>query len=64
MENIANHLIHAQEFIQKRAVYNFGQVNSEFGHTLQAKLDSLKSSKDVSETEKQLFLFPKSNTCK
>nr|AGZ63441.1 catalase [Octopus vulgaris] len=48
VENTANHLIDAQEFIQKRAVHNFGRVNSEFGHKLQVKLDSLKSSKNVS----------------
>lgn len=48
MKNIANHLIGAQEFLQKRAVHNFGQADPEYGQTLQEELDKLKRKKGVS----------------
>ncbi|ESO09073.1 hypothetical protein HELRODRAFT_169012 [Helobdella robusta] len=41
VENIANHLKNAKEFIRRRAVYNFASVHEEFGRRLQAKLDQL-----------------------
>ncbi|ESO09072.1 hypothetical protein HELRODRAFT_185390 [Helobdella robusta] len=41
VENIANHLKNAKEFIRRRAVYNFGLVHEEFGRRLQTKLDQL-----------------------
>jgi catalase len=43
VENIGNHLINAQKFLQDRAVKNFGQADPQFGSRLQAYLDSLSS---------------------
>ncbi|XP_071114796.1 catalase-like [Haliotis cracherodii] len=42
INNLAGHLINAQEFIQKRAVANFGKADPEFGRRLQAALNALK----------------------
>ncbi|XP_046544338.1 catalase-like [Haliotis rubra] len=42
IKNLAGHLINAQEFIQKRAVNNFGKADAEFGRRLQAALNALK----------------------
>lgn len=39
VENIAGHLKDAQEFIQKRAVHNFGLADPEYGRMLQEALD-------------------------
>lgn len=47
VENIGNHLINTQKFIQDRAVKNFGQADPEFGRKLQAHLDSLSSKTKV-----------------
>lgn len=44
IKNIAGHLKDAQEFIQQRAVHNFGQCDPEFGKRLQQALDAYKSS--------------------
>lgn len=44
IQNIAGHLKDAQEFIQQRAVHNFGQCDPEFGKRLQQALDAYKSS--------------------
>lgn len=38
-QNIAGHLKDAQEFIQKRAVHNFGQADPEYGAKIQKYLD-------------------------
>ncbi|XP_074640037.1 catalase-like [Tubulanus polymorphus] len=43
VENIAGHLINAQEFIQKRAVHNFTQVDPECGQGIQKLLDQYRS---------------------
>lgn len=40
--NIASHLIHAQEFIQQRAISNFTKVDKDYGEQLQMKLDALR----------------------
>ena len=45
--NIANHLKHAQDFIQKRAVRNFTQADPEYGRMVQEKLDECKQCKEV-----------------
>jgi catalase len=45
VENIAGHLKNAQEFIQKRQVRNFSQVDSEFGSRVQAALDKFNEGK-------------------
>ncbi|XP_070543216.1 catalase-like [Ptychodera flava] len=42
IKNIAGHLKDAQEFIQKRAVHNFGQCDPEYGRRLSAALDAYK----------------------
>lgn len=47
MENIADHLKDAQEFLQKRAVANFGQADPEYGALLQEALARHKSSDKV-----------------
>ena len=39
MHNIASHLCNAQEFIQQRAVRNFGQADPEYGRRLQERLN-------------------------
>jgi catalase len=39
VDNISSHLCHAQEFIQQRAVRNFGQADPDFGQRLQTRLD-------------------------
>ncbi|XP_061176323.1 catalase-like [Saccostrea echinata] len=46
VENIGNHVINAQQFLQDRAVKNFGQVDPEFGKKLQAYLDSMRGGKN------------------
>lgn len=38
VDNIASHLCNAQEFIQQRAVRNFGQADAEYGSRLQERL--------------------------
>jgi len=43
VENIAGHLKDAQEFLQKRAVYNFSQADPEYGRAIQKLLDAYKS---------------------
>ena len=40
VENIGNHLINAQRFLQERAVQNFSQADPEFGRKLKAHLDA------------------------
>ena len=40
VQNIANHLMDADQFIQERAVANFTQVNREFGQMLMVALKS------------------------
>jgi len=39
VDNIASHLCNAQEFIQQRAVRNFGQADPEYGRRLQERLN-------------------------
>nr|ALU63753.1 catalase [Haliotis madaka] len=43
IDNMAGHLINAQDFIQKRAVSNFGQADPEYGRRLQDALNALKA---------------------
>lgn len=45
--NIAEHLVGAQEFIQKRAVGNFGKADPVFGRTIQEKMDKIRAKKQV-----------------
>jgi catalase len=42
VDNIAGHLVHAKEFIQERAVKNFGQVEPDFGRRLEKALKTLR----------------------
>lgn len=42
VDNIASHLCNAQEFIQQRAVRNFGQADEEYGRRLQDRLNYYK----------------------
>jgi catalase len=42
VENIAAHLKNAQEFLQKRAVENFGKADPEYGSMLQEALNRYK----------------------
>lgn len=50
VENIAAHLKDAQEFLQKRAVNNFGLADPEYGRMLQEALDKYKKGPKVSNT--------------
>ncbi|KAG7165968.1 Catalase-like [Homarus americanus] len=43
VENIANHLINAQEFLQERAIKNFSQACPEYGAGIRTVLNKLKS---------------------
>jgi catalase len=45
VENVASHLKNAQEFIQKRQIRNFSQVDPEFGSRIQQVLDKYNESK-------------------
>lgn len=45
--NIAEHLVGAQEFIQKRAVGNFAKADPVFGRTIQEKMDKIRAKKQV-----------------
>ncbi len=47
VENIAAHLKDAQEFLQKRAVNNFGLADPEYGSMLQDALDRYKNATKV-----------------
>ncbi|GFU46902.1 hypothetical protein TNCV_4699631 [Trichonephila clavipes] len=47
IQNIANHLVKAQAFIQERAVNNFAQVDVEFGRRLKDELEKIKVSSPV-----------------
>lgn len=47
IKNIAGHLINAQEFIQKRMVRAFNQVDPEYGSGVQKLLDQLKTERQV-----------------
>ncbi|ESO84839.1 hypothetical protein LOTGIDRAFT_236064 [Lottia gigantea] len=42
VQNMAGNLKDAQEFIQKRAVHNFGQADAEYGRKLQEALNAYK----------------------
>eukprot|EP01041_Mallomonas_annulata_P000506 gene506-972_t len=44
-DNIAGHLINAQDFLQDRAVANFSQVHEKYGSMIREKLNKLKASK-------------------
>lgn len=57
VENIADHLRHAQEFIQKRAVGNFNQVDPEFGSRVQQILDQYNKKIKVCSTEYKFKFF-------
>ncbi|KAG8438327.1 hypothetical protein GDO86_008855 [Hymenochirus boettgeri] len=50
-DNLANTLIHVQEFIQKRAIVNFTKVDPDYGARVQSSLNKLKAtaSKDTSQ---------------
>ena len=47
IENIAGHLKDAKDFIRKRAIDNFSQVDPEVGQMLQTRLNSLVKSAEV-----------------
>lgn len=47
VENIAGHLINAQEFIQKRMVRAFTQVDPEYGNRVQKLLDQYKTERQA-----------------
>ncbi|GFS37675.1 catalase [Nephila pilipes] len=43
IQNIANHLVNAQDFIQERAVNNFAQVDVDYGRRLKEELEKLQA---------------------
>nr|UWM72185.1 catalase [Brachionus rotundiformis] len=43
IENISGHLVNAAEFIQERAVSNFGKCHPEYGRRLKQALDKLRN---------------------
>lgn len=45
IENISGHLINAAEFIQLRAIENFGKCDQEYGRRLKEALDKLKNAR-------------------
>lgn len=52
VENIVNNLKNAQDFIQKRAVGNFGQADADFGKRLAKGLDRAKQVSDDDDDDK------------
>jgi len=45
--NLAEHMVGAQDFIQKRAVGNFAKADATFGRMIQEKIDKINSKKQV-----------------
>nr|ADW08700.1 catalase [Pinctada fucata] len=50
IENIAGHLVNASEFIQKRTVSNFSQVDPEYGGGIQKLMDKMKAERRAKQT--------------
>lgn len=48
VENLAKHLKDAQEFIQKKMVHNFSQVDPEYGRRVNEALQKYKAASAVS----------------
>ena len=48
---MSGHLVNAQDFIQKRAIRNFGQADPEYGRQLSEAIERLKAgvSKQISQ---------------
>ena len=45
--NLAEHMVGAQDFIQKRAVGNFAKADATIGRMIQEKIDKINSKKQV-----------------
>ncbi|TOF88458.1 hypothetical protein CGJ15_24785 [Vibrio parahaemolyticus] len=43
VENIANHLVNAQDFLQERAIGNFTQACPEYGASVRKALEKVKT---------------------
>ena len=54
VENLVSHLKNSQDFIQKRAIRNFHQVDPEYGNMVQTVLDKVKKSQVSSTGNKSL----------
>merc|ERR1719225_1655396 len=51
VDNIASHIINAQEFLQERAIKQFGSADAEYGRTLRERIQHYKKAKNgVKET--------------
>nr|AHF20999.1 catalase [Penaeus japonicus] len=64
VENIANHMIGAQDFIQERAIKNFAQADPEYGANIRRALDKIKMSQVSSKTQQIHALAASSNGAK
>ncbi|XP_037796874.1 catalase-like [Penaeus monodon] len=64
VENIAGHLIGAQEFIQDRAIKNFAQADPEYGANIRRALDKIKMTQASSKTQQIQALAASSNGAK
>lgn len=51
MNNIAGHLVNAQEFLQERAIKNFTQVCPEYGAGVRNALNRIKASQTSNSTD-------------
>ena len=45
MDNIASHITNAQEFLQERAIKQFGNADKEYGAQLRARINYYNSKK-------------------
>lgn len=50
VNNIANHIVNAQEFLQERAIKNFSQVCPEYGAGVRSALNRLKAAQSSSSS--------------
>lgn len=52
-DNIAGHLVNAQEFLQTRAIANFSAADKNYGRMIKEKIEILKNNKSSSEDSSQ-----------
>lgn len=64
VENIAGHMVGAQEFIQDRAIKNFTQADPEYGANIRRAIDKIKMSQASSKTQHIHALAASSNGAK
>lgn len=52
VENIAGNLMHAQPFIQERAIKNFSAADADYGQAIQAKIAQLRSMPPINKSSR------------